>query len=273
MLRRVAKEFGSTSDGSSATVVPGGPSKSSGAPSAPTAASTASAHPPEAAIVSELKQLRAQLQQRDNEIAILVNMVKQAGGAKPGSAGPVPGPSAAAYYPPSGAAEVPRMASPAPITSVGAMLAASDFIDPAVLADKERAMELFMQSYPKAQVCCYSHPASMCCFVLEATCTRQAINDNKQLLKDRYATAKALADQVNAARDSINRLKKAIEVRRTERAVQSVAELADADSDTVAAAVAAMPPDAEEITLKVRNKSLKFASFIVHFNTLPELCA
>lgn len=80
----------------------------------------------------------------------------------------------------------------------------------------------------------------------------QAINDNKVLLKERYATAKSLAEQVNHARDSINRLKKAIEVRRMERAVQSVSELKDADTEAVSAAVAAMPPDEEELALKVR---------------------
>ena len=88
--------------------------------------------------------------------------------------------------------------------------------------------------------------------LLSALVVEQAINDNKVLLKDKYAQAKALAEQVNAARDNINRVKKAIELHRMERAVHSVAELKDADSETVSAAVATMPPDDEEVALKVR---------------------
>jgi kinesin family member 6/9 len=232
MLRKIAREGGGSGQPASSSA------PSSGGTHDPTS-------PPDHALASEVKQLRAQLQQRDNEIAILVNMVKQAGGgpAKPGPpssalsasfAGSGPGVSALAPSPvavsrhtvttPDGSS----VSMALPSGGVGSMLATNDVVDPAILADREKAMDVFMATYPKAQ----------------------AINDNKQLLKEKYAQAKSLADQVNAARDGINRIKKAIEVRRMERAVQSVAELKEADSETVAATVAAMPPDDEELSLK-----------------------
>jgi kinesin family member 6/9 len=222
------------------------------APALASSAGPSSSHevggPHDPALASEVKQLRAQLQQRDNEIAILVNMVKQAGGgtaAKP--SGSLPSAAGSASLPSAGpligalapspvalsrhtvtSPDISSVAMSFPSGGVGSMLASNEIIDPAILADREKAMDVFMATYPKAQ----------------------AINDNKQLLKEKYAQAKALADQVNAARDGINRIKKAIEARRMERAVQSVAELKDADSETVAAAVAAMPPDDEELSLK-----------------------
>jgi hypothetical protein len=120
-------------------------------------------------LASEVKQLRAQLQQRDNEIAILVNMVKQAGSTgRPALASPPSSASSLASTDgmPSvstiGRASAPLSvpASTAP-SSVGSMLAAGDVVDPSILADREKAMDVFMASYPIAQVRCF---ISLCTF-------------------------------------------------------------------------------------------------------------
>ena len=280
-LRKLAREGGSHGTGTGSGAASGG----SGGRRDDTATAPASTSAPgpavnEHALASEIKQLRAQLQQRDNEIAILVNMVKQAGKASVATPSLSHQPSQSlppsSSFSASGSGFAPTgstrlMATPvvtpgtphsvqssvtmmsgAPIAAVGAMLASSEYVDPAILADRDRAMDYFMATYPRAQ----------------------AINDNKELLKEKFAQAKGLADRVNGARDAINRIKKAIEVRRMERAVQSVAELKDADSDAVAAAVAAMPPDDEETALKGEMDASKKAyheSFQVLRDTKAEI--
>ncbi len=143
--------------------------------------------------VSEVKQLRAQLQQRDNEIAILVGMVQQGGGPGPAGAGPkaavaprsaaspgagatggpaapgggsyshpgagsggpaVPGPGTGTGF---GGPRSPRRPGDGGAGSVGSMLAAGE-VDPAVLVDRDKAMDVFMASYPRAQVRSCEHP-------------------------------------------------------------------------------------------------------------------
>lgn len=146
MLRRIAKEGGTSV------------SAASGGSGATTTVATTTPHGEDPALISEVKQLRAQLQQRDNEIAILVNMVKQSKGATP-----VPPPSAGASFEAGPAAvTLPPLdgnrgvlVSPvvAGASSVGGMLASGDYVDPAILADRDKAMDVFMASYPKAQVC------------------------------------------------------------------------------------------------------------------------
>ncbi len=49
---------------------------------------------------------------------------------------------------------------------------------------------------------------------------RQAIEENKRVLRDKFGAAKALGERVNAARGNINYLKSSIEHMRVERAMQ-----------------------------------------------------
>ncbi len=64
--------------------------------------------------------------------------------------------------------------------------------------------------------------------------------------------AKQLAEQVNSSRERISKLKSAIEARRVERAMMNVDQSVSMNPDTVAATLAALPPDPEEESLKVR---------------------
>ncbi|KAK2187568.1 hypothetical protein NP493_161g00027 [Ridgeia piscesae] len=59
----------------------------------------------------------------------------------------------------------------------------------------------------------------------------QTIDDNKQTLKDRYAEAKRLGEQVNRARKKINKLKSSIEQHRMSRVMQGEVDPNDPDAD------------------------------------------
>lgn len=58
-------------------------------------------------------------------------------------------PSMSTYSRASAPLSVPVSVAP---SSVGSMLATGDVVDPSILADREKAMDVFMASYPKAQV-------------------------------------------------------------------------------------------------------------------------
>ncbi|KAJ7515220.1 hypothetical protein O6H91_22G006000 [Diphasiastrum complanatum] len=70
-------------------------------------------------------------------------------------------------------------------------------------SDQKQAFELFMKDYPKVDV----------------------IEENKSLLKRKYNEAKALGEQVNKARENINELKIRIEKHRLEFAMQNLMDL------------------------------------------------
>ncbi|GBG27530.1 Kinesin-like protein KIF6 [Hondaea fermentalgiana] len=168
----------------------------------------------------EIAALKEQIQQRNNEIAILVNMVKQGRaqengelhlGTSESSAG-----AGEAWHAPRGGSETKSSvedngdlksqgslgasiiaAAPTTRRPVGPMAP----VPPSeVLADKDRALDYFKRHYPSIK----------------------AINENKRLLKDKYALAKQIGATVNASRGEITRLKTEIEQVRAQRAVQSV---------------------------------------------------
>ncbi|CAG9461013.1 unnamed protein product [Pedinophyceae sp. YPF-701] len=175
------------------------------------------------ALVDQARKLKLQLQQRDNEISILVNMLSKRDGsaAAAAAAGGVSAAAAAqaAGMPPlqrpstaqlnaSAVYATPAADAPAAQGDAqrGESQAAIDMLmDPAILQDRNRAFELFRKSYRKSQ----------------------AIEDNKMLLKEKYDAAKALGHRVNAAKGRINELKGAIE---RERMRQSAAALSDPDA-------------------------------------------
>jgi kinesin family member 6/9 len=136
--------------------------------------------------VTELEQL---VMQRDNEIAIMVKMIRsQKGGKLPeslllrqtqqiGSSNQNEGDK----RPARGSGNKPAPGPPPPPENT---FMASFMVDPAVLEDPTKAFEAFKSQYPK----------------------NDAIRDNKILLKEKYDAAKALANVVNDARHQIKRL-------------------------------------------------------------------
>ena len=159
--------------------------------------------------------LKNSLQQRDNEIAILVNMVKQGkkipgtpgtasrgiaeakegssrgGGGRTGEQKDVQVISAANQK-----ERIMQQLSEKKIGGVGLCKSSETLEDPKL------AFEWFKQRYPG----------------------HAAVEENKALLKAKYAEAKAMGEKVNKARSSINYLKTTIEQLRRERAMERVVE-------------------------------------------------
>mmetsp|Transcript_29599 Transcript_29599/g.38147 ORF Transcript_29599/g.38147 Transcript_29599/m.38147 type:complete len:740 (+) Transcript_29599:62-2281(+) len=187
------------------------------------------------AAVAELAELRTKLAEREQEVAILVNMVKQAkagqtkpvdqsgqhsgGGSDVGSesstgnwvkevtpdlssgAGGGGGRGGRAEAKPAAPKPAPR---PPVIAVVGGVKLSSDA---SVLQDAEKAFEYFREQWPRAG----------------------SIEDNKRVLKEKFDLAKQLYEEVMESRSSIGYLKKTIEAVRRERAMEreGLAENAD----------------------------------------------
>lgn len=168
----------------------------------------------------QVQKLRLQVQQRDNEINILVSMLRR---REASGAGPVLPPSdpagssasdgqlSANIGPAAGAADARLSSSLHASTSGssngGGTAAASRTADPGcllsaeLLADRNKAFEHFRKSYRQNEV----------------------IEENKALLKQKYDAAKALGQQVNASKQRINELKAHIEQRRVQRSMSEPA--------------------------------------------------
>ena len=160
----------------------------------------------------QLRKLKLQVQQRDNEINILVSMLRKKGGAvakvdrglpearitasgvEAGFNGPAGEPAGTDGGDPMMRGEKVGIA-PAAAVEPGA----EDVLNNAnLLADRNKAFELFRKSYRKNEV----------------------IEDNKALLKKKYLEAKALGQTVNEGKKRITSLKALIEQRRVERAMR-----------------------------------------------------
>ncbi|KAG2448578.1 hypothetical protein HYH02_006469 [Chlamydomonas schloesseri] len=169
-----------------------------------------------AGLQDQVRKLKLQVAQRDNEIGILVSMLKrrEAAGAK---AGPVlSSPSSSINGPP-----VPGMGGAAAAAAAGGgaegYAAAGEkggggggggvaeemavLMNTNLLADRNKAFELFRKSYRQNEV----------------------IEENKQLLKAKYDSAKSLGAAVNDSKGRINELRAAIEQRRMQRGAAAVA--------------------------------------------------
>lgn len=166
-----------------------------------------------------VKKLKLQVQQRDNEINILVSMLKKLEEGRPGAAvgtggAPQPpralvAPTVAAPAPPEdgsalGGASGPGASSAAADASAGApgngdgsSLSSVD-----LLADRTKAFEVFRKSYRR----------------------NQAIDENKAVLRTKYAEAKSLGEAVNGSRTKINAAKSQIEAIRKQQAARGVAQ-------------------------------------------------
>lgn len=201
------------------------------------------------ALQKEIEDLRNCLEQRDNELKILVGMVKQGKTTAVGAdQAPAPGSTTThtnlradyiqgAYgsrvtmgLPVNAAGLSVESASPADSKHSPRVLKSPKSVKPArqppapqfihgilppsdvsVLADPQQSFEYFMQQLQRSEVLA-------------------PIEANKQVLKEKMTAAKALGEKANAARNSIQYLRKSIEMVRKEKAVQNVLDGGEADS-------------------------------------------
>ncbi|KAG1675136.1 hypothetical protein FOA52_003359 [Chlamydomonas sp. UWO 241] len=167
-----------------------------------------------------VKKLKLQVQQRDNEINILVSMLQRRdGGGAPGGGGggaalrASGAPSGAGASPLGRSLAVPVAAAAAaasaasaggygggPGSAVGPPVPADDLAaltNTNLLGDRNKAFELFRKSYRQNEV----------------------IEENKALLKAKYDEAKLTGQAVNDSKGRITELKGIIEQRRVQRAM------------------------------------------------------
>lgn len=165
-------------------------------------------------LLRQIKELKKKNQERENEIAILVNMVKQGKSIGNGVLA-IPGqqntqePSAPEAKQ---ARKLPEICSKVPFPR-----------DKSVLADAQQSFEYFKGLYPSTG----------------------ATEDNKAILREKYTEAKTLGEAVNKARGKINYLKNTIEQLRREKAIEGLLEKEEKEGSEV-------PVDPEEEALKAQ---------------------
>ncbi|KAL4088422.1 hypothetical protein PRIC1_012844 [Phytophthora ramorum] len=196
--------------------------------------------------VQELEQL---VQQRDNEIAIMVNMIrKEHGAAVPAEL------LSRGFVDYTSNQDEHTDAKPHKKHSVPAKqpndYASALVVDPAVLEDPAKAFEAFKAQYPK----------------------NDAIRDNKVALKRKYDTAKALANEVNDARNQIKALTVKIEKLRKQQAIadEGLLDAEGEDGDSGPNSAARAENEAAEQRLKEQIDTYKVA-YKKGFNELSEL--
>ncbi|XP_073527819.1 kinesin-like protein KIF6 isoform X2 [Phyllobates terribilis] len=146
----------------------------------------------------DVKKLRDLLQQRDSEINILVSMLKKEKMRNPDAASVMS----------NTASHVEESSTKRGLQSTGAPAPPPDARKSALLRKtveqmslgRQEAFEIFKRDYPD----------------------RIGIEDNKALLKHRFAEAKSLGRDMNDVRQRINHLKAAVEQRRMQQAAQGV---------------------------------------------------
>lgn len=162
---------------------------------------------------SRVLALEQLVQQRDNEIAIMVNMIRKDSANGSGS-GSLPASLLARQLAPDNQAEASNVSasakrsSKAPQAPVDTSFAATFRVEPAVLDDPTKAFDAFKAHYPKQDV----------------------IRENKVLLKRKYDAAKALASSVNDARNQIKHLTLQIEKLRKQQAIADTGLAGDSDA-------------------------------------------
>ncbi|XP_035252159.1 kinesin-like protein KIF6 isoform X2 [Anguilla anguilla] len=156
----------------------------------------------------EVKKLREMLQQRDNEISVLVNMLKKE--KKKVLDATTQLTNVMSGHPPLSQSSLQLSeATPSESTviqdrvpSPGSSYSVHRRRGPELSAGRQEAFDIFRKEHEDCL----------------------AVEDNKVLLKQRYAEAKALGEQVNEARGRVNELKRQLEQRRMQTAAQGVTE-------------------------------------------------
>lgn len=176
--------------------------------------------------IAELEQL---VQQRDNEIAIMVNMIRNAKDELPESlanrqgAAVLPSPAPGSQSADQLARRKGSTAPPPPPASFSETFQ----VDPAILDDPTKAFEAFKAHYPKNDV----------------------IRDNKIALKQKYDAAKELANSVNDARNQIKALTQQMDKLRKQQAIADEGLL-----DTSSAGGGESNPEAQEAELRLKEQ-------------------
>mmetsp|Transcript_7414 Transcript_7414/g.19382 ORF Transcript_7414/g.19382 Transcript_7414/m.19382 type:complete len:741 (-) Transcript_7414:23-2245(-) len=157
------------------------------------------------------EQLKATLKERDDEIAILVNMVRQARGG-----GTAPTPSIASeakeFSPPSSEKKpVARRLDPRE------QLAEDRARMKHRLPDEVAGVSIYVED---AEI--RDDPKQAWLYFREKCRIAHVLEDNKRVLKEKYTEAKACGEKVNATRKAIAYLKQSIEAIRRERAIEGV---------------------------------------------------
>ncbi|OWZ21997.1 Kinesin [Phytophthora megakarya] len=199
--------------------------------------------------VNELEQL---VQQRDNEIAIMVNMIRKEHGTS------VPAELLSREFVEYTSNQDEHHGVKPQKSQAGPKKQPGDYtstfvVDPEVLEDPTKAFEAFKAQYPK----------------------NDAIRDNKVALKCKYDAAKALASEVNDARNQIKALTLKIEKLRKQQAIADEGLLAAGEngassSDSAAAAKARAEFETTEKKLKEQIDTHKTV-YKKGFNELSEL--
>ena len=163
------------------------------------------------ALEEQCKKYKLQIQQRDNEISILVSMMKKRSdvegvqalpqpklrsSAEPALRSPAASPARQRLKSPGGGKENFAQASGGGAEDMDVLANTN------LLADRNKAFELFRKSYRKSE----------------------AIEENKILLKEKFQEAKSLGRVVSECKQSISGYKASIEKRRMERAVQEMTD-------------------------------------------------
>lgn len=165
------------------------------------------------------------MQQRDNEIAILVDMVKEGKKVAVGdlnSFGVQPN-----------AAESTTKIGEKTEKSDHSLLSIS--INASFLQNPEKAFEEFSKQYPKNQI----------------------IHENKAILKQKYSLAKERASEVNRARKAIDEQKRTIQKIRQEQALASISSMDDTEVEIPAEIEAKQVIDDEKRAYKTAYQQLR----------------
>jgi kinesin family protein 6/9 len=191
---------------------------------------------PESEMMQELEQARSQLHQRDNEISILVNMVKQAQGVSDGDAtdGGVRSEESkhadtqhlgsrseerredSRVWSDRSPAAAATMAEPAAVSRPGRGVNAARSLAAAPVRQQPMAIPSFADETEAFKWFAGQHSGA------------GALQENKEVLRGKYNDAKVTAERVNAARTQIGHLKHKIEELRNERVVH---EMMDNETD------------------------------------------
>lgn len=184
-------------------------------------------------LVSRIEELEQLVLQRDNEIGIMVNMIKE---QDPGAAARLLDEKRAMQA--QGRAQGAKLCKQTPAEAKSSFRP-----DNAVLNDPAKAFEAYKAQYPN----------------------NDAIRDNKILLKKKYDQAKELASHVNEARNQIKCLTASIEKLRKQ---QAIAQEGLVSADSTASSVSSL--QAEEYNIKEQVDTYK-AQYKQGFNQLSEL--
>ncbi|KAJ8289574.1 hypothetical protein GJAV_G00002830 [Gymnothorax javanicus] len=158
----------------------------------------------------EAKKLREMLQQRDNEISVLVSMLKKEKKKVQDAAAQLAGVTSGRRIS-QNALQLPEAAPSESVTSMDGVPMAGESPAPYAL-HRRRGPELSVGGQEAFEIFRKEHENSL------------VIEDNKAILKLRYVEAKALGEQVNEARGRVNELKRQLEERRLHTSAQGVTE-------------------------------------------------